>query len=188
MIDNFKLGVFELFSAILPGFPMLATLLVIYKPEDFIIENVFSLMYNISLGQCFLIITIAYIIGFALQYISYEIFKKLIKILWRKRIGNYPVSIGKRGKELAKIRHSSPNNYGVLNTFLALRTMCYNMFLSLIFFSITTTIIYCKNLLFSNASTIIIISSLLLAIIFLRRAVSFHEWIQNMITEASNLG
>lgn len=190
-MDNFKIGIFDLFSSILPGIPILVLFGFVIGFVPFEFNLVYGYVSNLNLNMVFFLLTLSYFTGFSIQYISYEIFQKILKKkskFWKKRIGEHPISIGKRGFEITLIRHYSPENFLILNTFMALRTMCYNMFFSISLFSIGVLILtivkWCLN------SDIIIsdvfiasVLSILFSALFLRRAVSFHEWIQNLITE-----
>lgn len=186
-MDNFKIGIFDLFSSTLPGIPILVLFgfIIGFVPFEFCL--VYDYVYNLNLNMTLFLLTLSYFIGFSLQYISYEVFQKILKKnskFWKKRIGEQNVSIGKRGDEITMIRHYSPENFLILNTFMALRTMCYNMFFSILLFIIGITIISIVKCTFNQNYFIALISSIFFAALFLRRAVSFHEWIQKLITES----
>jgi len=185
-MDNFKIGIFDLFSSILPGIPIIILFgfFIGFTPFEF--NLVYDFVFNLNLNMSLFLLTISYFIGFSIQYLSYETFQKILKMnskLWKKRIGKYPISIGKRGAEITLIRHYSPENFIILNTFMALRTMCYNMFFSISIFSIGIFFLSIFTWSLNYDVIIAFILSILFSILFLRRAVSFHEWIQNLITE-----
>jgi hypothetical protein len=189
-MDNFKIGIFDLFSSILPGIPILVLFgfLIGFVPFEF--SLVYDYVYNLNLNMVLFLLTLSYFIGFSIQYISYETFQKILKKkskFWKKRIGDHPISIGKRGFEITLIRHYSPENFMILNTFMALRTMCYNMFFSISLFSIGILFLSIIKLSFNYDVFIVFALSLLFSLLFLRRAVSFHEWIQNLITECKEI-
>lgn len=189
-MDNFKIGIFDLFSSILPGIPILVLFgfLIGFVPFEF--SLVYDYIYNLNLNMVLFLLTLSYFIGFSIQYISYETFQKILKKksnFWKKRIGAHPISIGKRGYEIALIRHYSPENFMILNTFMALRTMCYNMFFSISLFLIGILFLSIIKLSFNYDFFIAFVLSLLFSLLFLRRAVSFHEWIQNLITECKEI-
>lgn len=184
-MDNFKIGVFDLFGAILPGIPIVV-LFVLFGRMDVDVLSIVYYITTMNLNTFVFWTLICYSIGFVMQYLSYEVFKFTLernKILWAKRIGKHPISIGKRGKEITLIRHYSPENFKILNTFMALRTMCYNMFFSFMLFFIGVFFISSFNCLWGKQTLAILSITLLLTVLFLRRAVSFHEWIQHMISE-----
>jgi len=185
-MGNFKLGIFDLFSAILPGIPLIVLFGFIIGFIPFEFNLVHKYVFNLNFNMVLFLLTLSYFIGFSLQYISYEIFKKFLKWnskLWKKRIGNHSISVGKRGNEIALIRQYSPNNFIILNTFMALRTMCYNMFFSLSSFALGVTILSFCKFSFKPDYFIAISFAIIFSLLFLRRAVSFHEWIQNLISE-----
>ncbi len=119
-----------------------------------------------------------------MQYLSYEVFKKLVKLWGKKRMKGFPVSFGKRGKEISLIREAAVENSKVLNTFFAYRTMCYNAFFSLTVFALGLLIH--QSLYFSVTHEIIFVCifALIFSILFLRRAVSFHEWGHGLISDS----
>lgn len=185
-MDNFKIGIFDLFSSILPGIPILILFgfCIGFVPFEF--SLVYDYVFNLNLNMVLFLLTLSYFIGFSLQYLSYEVFQKILKKnskFWKKRIGEHHISIGKRGNEITMIRHYSPENFLILNTFMALRTMCYNMFFSILLFTIGITILSIVKCSFKYDYFITLILSIFFASLFLRRAVSFQEWIQNLITE-----
>lgn len=189
-MDNFKIGIFDLFSSVLPGIPILVLFGFIIGFVPFEFSLVYDYVFNLNLIMVLFLLTISYFFGFSIQYMSYEVFQKILKKkskFWKKRIGKYPISIGKRGDEITLIRHYSPNNFLILNTFMALRTMCYNMFFSTLLFAIGIFILSIIKLSFNYDFFIVFTLSLLFSFLFLRRAVSFHEWIQNLITECKEI-
>lgn len=188
-MENFKIGLFEILGSILPGIPVAVLIMLImnFNGLDLIYLN--NLISETNTWSAISFIVVSYCIGFAMTYPSYEWFKFLAKRIWPKRIGKKPTSIGKRGKELSKIRHSSPSNYSILNTFMAHRTMSYNLSFSLSLFTISSIVLYCIN---SSTCTDIVFSTIVfscvgLAVLLMRRAVSFHEWIQRIITETNKI-
>lgn len=189
-MDNFKIGIFDLFSSILPGIPILIFFGFVIGFVPFEFSLVYEYVSNLNLNMVLFLLTLSYFIGFSIQYISYETFQKILKknsVFWKKRIGKHPISIGKRGLEITLIRHYSPENFLILNTFMALRTMCYNMFFSILIFALGILIISLIKLTFNSDVFIAFFLSLLFSILFLRRAVSFHEWIQNLISESKQI-
>lgn len=185
-MDSFKIGIFDLFSSILPGIPILILFgfIIGYVPFEF--SLVYDYVFNLNLNMVLFLLTISYFLGFSIQYISYETFQEILKNnskFWKKRIGEHSISIGKRGFEITLIRHYSPENFLILNTFMALRTMCYNMFFSISLFSIGILFLSIIRWSFNSDVIIAFVLSILFSVLFLRRAVSFHEWIQNLITE-----
>jgi hypothetical protein len=184
-MDKVNLSVFDVFGAIVPGVPLLMLLVFIYggaMPSLAVtVEWVTNAPIDLLLGAALA----AYILGFACHYPAYEVFQPLAR-LWKKRTKGLAVSIGKRGQELTAIREKSPKNAETLNTFLALRQMCYTLFFGLALLSL-----YCFGYgIFAMGvgkepwATGLIAG--LLAFLFLRRAVSFQEWAQGHITDTMN--
>lgn len=183
-MESFRLSIFDLFGAIIPGIPTLILIISLFEQSPFEISNLIEKTSDLSLSTSLLAILIAYMIGFSTQYLSYELFKILMPLWGKKRTKGFPISFGKRGNEVSLIREKAPENYKVLNTFFAYRTMCYNGFFSLLLFGLGVFFSNClKEALFQE--TILLSSiSLIFSLILLRRAVSFHEWGQNLITDS----
>lgn len=183
-MDSFRLSIFDLFGAIIPGIPTLILIASFIEGNPFKISNLVGKIDQMSLSTSLFGLLIAYLIGFSTQYPSYELFKKIAPLWGKKRTKGFPISFGKRGKEVSLIREKAPENYKVLNTFFAHRTMCYNAFFSLLLFGIGIFILNCIKGDVSGETIILSILSLVLSIILLRRAVSFHEWGQNLISDS----
>lgn len=186
-MENFKFNIFDIFAAFLPGIPIIILLFFFNSNQDFSLNILTSHLETLNVYPALFYTIFCYTIGFLLQYPSYEIFKITSIKFWPKRMRIYPISIGKRGKEITLIRHFSPENFKILNTFFALRAMCYNCFFSLILFSIGIIVLMFQHISFEFHNLLSLLFSLLLSFLFLRRAVSFHEWIQNIITECKPL-
>lgn len=186
-MDKFNFEFFEFVGAAIPGIPLfiLASFLIAYTPFSF--ETLILALKSISVSEASVALIACYCIGFCLHYPAYELFQPLVKLWGDKQTKGLPISIGKREKELAAIRHKSPDNFKLISKFLALRQMSYSMFFSLTvcFFVLSFVLI------FWNGNTRSVWSGLSLTFIFgflfLRRAVAFHQRIQEMITESSQL-
>lgn len=152
--------------------------------SPFRIDTLVEKIGDFSLSTSLLALLVTYLIGFSTQYISYEVFKKLIPLWGKKRTKGFPISFGKRGREVSLIREKAPENYKILNTFFAHRTMCYNGFFSLSLFSIGISLLNCIRGEISSEIIILLIISLTFSLILLRRAVSFHEWSHDLISDS----
>lgn len=186
-MEKFNFEFFEFVGAAIPGIPLflLACFLISYTPFSF--ETLILSLKTISLSEASIALLACYCIGFCLHYPSYEVFQLLVKLWGEKRTKGLPISIGKREKELVEIRHKSPNNFKLISKFLALRQMSYSMFFPLTVCFIALII----ALLSYSGNNRSIWSGLTLTLIFgflfLRRAVAFHQRIQEMITESSKI-
>lgn len=188
-MDSFRIGLFEVLGAIVPGIPVSIVFVLLLNNHGLDYRFLHSLVIDSGTTSILLFIVMSYSIGFALQYPSYECFKVISKWFWEKSMGKYPTSIGKRGKELSRIRHNSPTNYQILNSFMAHRTMSYNLSFSLSLFSISLWGLYAIDTTKLELSQVIILffTSVVFSILLIRRAVSFHEWIQRIITETNTI-
>ena len=183
-MDSFRLSIFDLFGAIIPGIPMLILIISLFDQSPSNILNLIERTENLSLSTSLLALLFAYLIGFSTQYLSYEVFNQLVPLWGKKRKIGFPISFGKRGEEVSLIREKAPKNYKVLNTFFAHRTMCYNGFFSLLPFGIGIPISnFIKGGLYVDVLVLTLIC-LIFSFILLRRAVSFHEWSHDLISDS----
>jgi hypothetical protein len=186
-MDKFNFEFFEFVGAAIPGIPIfiLASFFITSTPFSF--DALILALKTVSIAEASVALLACYCIGFCLHYPAYEAFQPLVTLWGEKRTKGLPISIGKREKELVAIRHKSPDNFKLISKFLALRQMSYTMFFSLTvcFFVLLFVLIIMTG---SNRS---LWSGLLLTSIFgflfLRRAVAFHQRIQEMITESSKM-
>jgi hypothetical protein len=179
-MEKMKLSLFDFFGYLIPGLVVYIGLNILVDPNDYL-ENVYTYVGRMTLGQAIFLTIIFFILGFFTQYLAYEIFKFLGKLIWKKRIEGKETSIGKLENKIVKIRHHSPENYSVLKTWLAYRAMSYSLFLSVTFMDL---ILIVRSILSNNYSLnriMIILISAGVAILSLRRSITFHEWTHNTI-------
>lgn len=184
-MDKFNFEFFEFVGAAIPGVPLFILSCFLITATPFSFETIILALKNISLSEASVALIACYCIGFCLHYPAYEVFQPLVKMWGTKRTKGFPISIGKREKELVAIRHKSPDNFKLISKFLALRQLSYSMFFSLALCCISLLII----LLFYSGSNRSVWSGIFLTLtfgfLFLRRAVAFHQRVQEMITESS---
>ncbi|MEX0274939.1 MAG: hypothetical protein AB3N16_11225 [Flavobacteriaceae bacterium] len=175
-MEKIKLGIFEVFTYILPGFFVVTGIyLLIYGTED-VISVLIDKSRDISLAQSILFLLTCYILGFINQYTAYELFKVLGNRIWKQRMQCHETSFGKMENEISQIRHFSPNNFNALHRWFALRAMCYGLFQAMLFFDMVLLVSTIQNNHWSNQRVVLLLVSGVMAILFLRRAVTFHEW------------
>lgn len=179
-MENIKLGFFEIFTYIIPGFFVLLALSMIVKNQDDLISFVIEQCNGMSIFKSAVFLVVCYILGFKSQFIAYEAFKPLSKCIWKKRMKN-ETSFNKLEDKITQIRHFSPNNFISLQKWFALRGMCYGLFFSLIFLEVTMSIRSIQFNQWSRQRIALLITILIIAILFLRRAVTFQEWSHRII-------
>lgn len=184
-MDKISLDFFDFFGAALPAIPsfIISCFIITNAPFSFIAIS--ELLMHASLYQVTAVAIACYAIGFCFHYPAYELFKPLVELWGVKRTKGLPISIGKRETELVKIRHKSPENFRLISKFMALRQMAYTMFFSLIIFTIGVLLISIFHGSWNRDVFAAIFFGVIFAFLFLRRAVAFHQRIQEMITEAS---
>lgn len=186
-MDKFNFEFFEFAGATIPGIPIFILTCFLISSTPFSFEQIIFTLKNISITETSFAILSSYCIGFCFHYPAYGTFQWITKLLRKKSTKNYPISLGKREKELVIIRHNSPDNFKIINKFLALRQMSYSMFFSLIICSSSLFInLFTTNLKIDNSFKGFLLA-LILSLLFLKRAIAFHQRIQEMITESSKL-
>lgn len=183
-MDKINFDFFDFFGAVIPGIPTFIILCFFIGDIPFSFDTIISFLQTSPLSVVTAILLSCYILGFCLHYPSYEVFQPLVNYWGHKRTLGFPISIGKREKELVKIRHNSPDNFKLISKFLALRQMAYTMFFSLLVFAIILATLTVIRHTWSWDIWSALLISLVLSFLFLRRSVAFHQRIQEMITEA----
>jgi len=183
-MDKLNFDFFDFFGAVLPGIPTFMILSFIITNTPYSYEVIHDFLKNMPVAEGIVIIFLGYAIGFCFHHPAYETFKRLVVLWGIKRTYGLDISIGKREKELVTIRQKSPDNFKLINKFLALRQMAYSMMFSffLCFLALLMITIIHGNWNLDTIGTVIV--SIIFCLLFLRRAVAFHQRVQEMITEA----
>lgn len=182
-MDNIKLGLFDIFVYILPGSIVLLSLTLIDSPNPNFVTDIFESSKEFSLFQVTILLSVSYLLGFINQFLSYEIFKVLSK-LWKTRLDGKEPSIGKLEDKVVLIRHFSPENFKTLNMWLVLRGMCYSIFVANTLLFLTVLVISIRFETISNQKLLLFVIGFS-AFAFLRRSITFHEWIHGTINHAT---
>jgi hypothetical protein len=183
-MDKLNFEFFDFFGAVLPGVPAFIIICFLITNTPYSYDAIHDFIKNSSATESIVIIFLAYAIGFCFHYPAYETFQLLVKQWGVKRTKGLDISIGKRENELVTIRQKSPDNFKLISKFLALRQMAYSMMFSFFFFFILLTVLTIINWNWNREIVFTIIFSLIFCFLFLRRAVAFHQRVQEMITEA----
>ena len=174
-MENIKLGFFEIFTYIIPGFFILLGILLIVENQNDIISFIIEQTNTMSISKSIIYLVICYILGFKGQFVAYEIFIPLSKKIWSKRMKK-ETSFNKLEDEITQIRHFSTNNFTSLQKWFALRGMCYGLFFSLFLLDIIILIRSIQFKKWSDQRIVLLITTIIIAVLFLRRAVTFQEW------------
>lgn len=175
-MEKLELGIFEIFTYILPGVFIFLSISLIIENQNDLIFFVLNKANNINVIQSILFLLASYLLGFKSQFVAYEIFKPISKKIWKKRMDGKETSFNKLENEITQIRHFSPKNFDSLHKWFALRGMCYGLFMALLLLDLVLLIRSFQYSYWSNQRLVILILFLILAILFLRRSVTFHEW------------
>lgn len=182
-MDKITFEFFELVGAAIPGIPIFCFFCFLINGEPFSFELILATTKQMNVGEATLVLIVCYCIGFCLHYPAYEIFQPLMLKWGIKRTKGFPVSIGKREKELTVIRQKSPENFKVINKFMALRQMAYSLFFSLCVCLIGLLISFFFINQITKEQILTCLLLVVFPILFLRRSVAYHERIQDMITK-----
>ncbi|PIF59547.1 hypothetical protein [Flavobacterium sp. 2] len=183
-MDKIKIGLFDIFVYILPGSIILITIDLIKNPHVYFAEYIFNCSKKYTLFQVAILLSLSYLIGFLNQYFSYEVFKFLVPKIWKSRLQGKETSIGKLEEKIVMIRHFSPENFNTLNNWLVFRSMCYSLCVANLLLFVTVSIrAFQSNCLREQWIDLLVIG--LSSFIFLRRSVTFHEWIHGTINNSS---
>jgi hypothetical protein len=189
-MDKLKFGLFDIFVYTIPGTILLLTIYLTTIDLTIgvlvTISNLTKTIGAISFNVVLLIILVSYILGFALHFLGYNFFNRVGKRIWKKLLRGKEQSLSTIEQRFVLVRHYSKENFAFVEQWYTFRAMSFN--LSLVFL-LTGMLILIKILLklhFSFDWSIVILSSFLLSLILLRRAITFHLWSHNTLNEAVN--
>jgi hypothetical protein len=176
-MEKIKLGLYELFSYLLPGLIILFSVAIVYKPVPGGIIEYLKLISSISTGQGLLGLLIAFLLGFSNQHIAFKYFNKMTSLTRLLKVKQETIKLSKYEEKLCKIRHESPANYQTIEKWMAFRGMCYNISSSLIYlFVILIFYFIATNSILWPVNILTLIGIFFFILLFLRRGVSFHNW------------
>lgn len=179
-MDKIKLSLFDIFVYILPGgIIMLSLDLIINQRKDFT-EDLFRIAKSFTLFEVAIILVACYLLGFVNQFISYENFK-IVSKLWKKRMADSETSYSKLEDKIVQIRQYSPENFSTLYMWFTFRGMCYSLYQASTLFLIVLIVRAFQTDKVSDKQILEIIVTVICAFIFLRRAITFHEWTHRVI-------
>lgn len=181
-MEKIKLGLYEIFAYLIPGNIFITAIVLLFSNNENPIGYILDLVKSQNATQVIGLLILSFFIGFCNQYISFKIFQYISVRIWKKRLNSNTIKLNKYESQFVAIRHLSPNNYQLIEKWMAFRGMCYNSFYSI--FILFLTLLYLMiewNAYRQFDLWLIIILSLMFSILSLRRGVSFHEWSINSI-------
>ena len=186
-MDKMKFGLFDVFVYTIPGLLVLFSAFLLYA--DFtmsvprFIETFVESVDKISINSTLLIIFVSYILGFALHYFGYNFFNRVGKRIWKKNLKGKEESLSILENKFVLVRHYSKENFIYVEQWFTFRGMAFN--LALAFLLIGIIVLFKLILIFSFRMDwiIVLIGSLIMSTITLRRAVTFHIWSHNTLNE-----
>jgi len=188
-MDNFKFGLFDIFTYTLPGFVIFFSLLLLYHDVDISLkvtaEQIVLLINNFSFNSIIFLFILSYIIGFIMHFFGYLYFDFIGKRLWSKKISRKIIDSTPNDSQLVLTRHYSKENFIYIELWYALRGMSYNLSLAFLFLAIILISKIFYESLYQIQWIVLTITCFCSSIILLDRAVTFHIWCKNTISETN---
>ena len=178
-MDKFQFNLFDIFGNIIPGSLVLYSLLVVFKKVSWLIFLEPESLLEISNFDSWVIIFISsYLIGYALQVISHILYQAI------KERFKLNLSFTNKGVLLSRIRHESPRNYVLIQRFMMLRILGYNMSCA-ISINIIGFMISAPTAFYSIYEFIIVLFFMItLALIFYKRTFDFEIYAHKVIDDS----
>lgn len=188
-MEKIQLGLFEVFSYLFPGIIFLCGISLMLSQNINFPYSINDQIGGLNTSQVIMLGFISYFIGFCNQYWTFKIFKYLSLRIWKDRINEQNITLSNFTDKVSLIRMRSPESIIIIEKFMAFRGMCYNSFASIIFVVINYIIVVVRfSDSFSFSKVVFIMAFILLALLSLRRGITFHEWsVQNIDDSFNNL-
>lgn len=182
-MDKVKLGIFDVFAYIIPGLFLFVLGIFWFHKHPFCIGLLKNSVAGLNIYSLGLVLIVSYVIGFSIQHFAYQLFKLLLENLaGEKYTKGHETSLAKRGEEIATIRHLSTSSYESLHTFMAMRSMSYSLFFSLLLFSMGMFLLSACTCSWPREAAFVILISGVLACCCLVNAIRFHRMCQELIS------
>lgn len=170
-MDKFHFNLFDIFGNVIPGSLTLYSIYFLLSKESALLICKKSELVKIdSLESWIIIIVISYLIGYIQQYFSHRFFK-LIKVVLGKSESFILI-----GQNLSRVREESTANYILIQRFMMLRILGYNM----AFATIINLLAFLASSYYIDYSlsewSILVLLSLFASIFFILRALDFDNY------------
>lgn len=186
-MDKFKFDIFDIFGYIIPGALLLFSVLLIQANFSIgIIRNISNLVEltkKLNLYSFFLIILVAYVLGFTFHVLGYKYYSIFGKLLIKTKYRQLPILPISNDRAFVLIRHYSRENHIYVGKWYAFRAMSFNLSLAflLLFFVIVIKLLALGS--FNIGWILIGLFCLFFSMTLLYRAVTFHVWSRKTISE-----
>jgi len=189
-MDKLKFGLFDIFAYTIPGvFVVFIFYLLTVDLSNSVlncIEINIKIVSGISFNVILLTIFISYILGFALHFLGYNYFNLVGKKIFRNKIKGKEQSLSTNEKKFVLVRHYSKENFVFVEQWYTFRGMSFNLSLVFLFIGIVLLIKMIIILQFRLDWILVTLGFLLLSLVTLRRAITFHRWSHETLDEAIN--
>ncbi|MGX5858279.1 hypothetical protein ACWKW6_31775 [Dyadobacter jiangsuensis] len=186
-MEKIKFGIFDVFVYITPGLFALLCIYLCYADlgngcYQFSIKFI-ALVDKVSLNLALVIIIIAYILGFSIHQFGYNYFYLAGKLLFKKNFLGYERGLSTEERKFILVRHFSKENFTYVELWNSFRGMSFNLSLVFLMIAIIIVVRLVANSSFGFDWGVVVAFFLLLSLITLRRAVTFHIWSHRTLKE-----
>ena len=183
-MEKLQLSLFDIFTHILPGSFFVLSFIIINDDFEHLLDYIFNIAENLNFFNASIIIVVSYIFGFVNIHVSNRVFR-FINFYFLGRKKKKKIIFSQYHNEIILIRHFSPKNFQALNKWFTMRAMSYALFFALLFFDISLFIKTIFNNTWSTQRIFILVLTLVISLLFLRRSISFHDLAYNTIKFSS---
>lgn len=180
MIEKIKLGLFDVFTYALPGVLIVFSFALAFDNSNRTLSQFFfnSVSPHLNISNGLFLFIIGYVIGFANDSFGAFILKTSNHLSKKNEFSIFPSM--PNSKKYSLIREYSPENFKYVEIWNALKGMSSNLASATIFF-ISSSIIKAINpdFLFIKEWLVIIMFSIIMMIIFIKKAMVFKKWAKN---------
>lgn len=172
-MKNVKITVFDIIAYIIPGIVVIAAFVIAFNHAIKDVEDVLVIIDHLGLAASFIILGLAYVIGFSIFGIGRSFYRMVNSLLWKDF---YPINYEiKTACKWARIREFSPANFTIINKWAALKGMAQNLTVGLILLTISC-ITKIRGDEHSFEWILMILVSLTLSIMLLGRARAYKHY------------
>jgi hypothetical protein len=180
-MENIKFSVFDIFAYVLPGSVVLVAIFMFSTQNVTDISQYIEMAKDVSLGLGIILVMASYIIGNAADNFGSWLYYKIGCKIWGEPYPKEQRSTLSHAKQRALIREQSPENFVFIHTWKVLKTMSHNLSFGTLLIAIVAAIRYFQH---QNIQWIIVaVISIILAVVFLRRATIYDKWHYNELLE-----
>lgn len=179
-MNNIKVSIFDLVSFIIPGIVILISFAISINSNIKCVADIIEALKKIDLITSFVLLGLAYVIGFATYDVGSSFYRRINKLFWKDKYYSekYEENENNISYRWSVIREYSPANFVVINRWAALKGMAQNLTVGLIILSIVG-LTKIKGNEYYIEWIIISISCLVMSVLLLKRARVYKRYREN---------